>query len=272
MHHKITSIYKELFLAIGIILLVLNFIGIFIENKIHPKVANINIHKNNLYFKERDQAKERVKKLNLKKMGSLDVSELNQLFAKSIVHFWPDYNHFSIYENWLLYFIQKTEVGLTNNNFFGNHERLDWEKTWESGFGLCSQISIALYDYLIENGQQAYLVALDGHVVVSTIINGNSYIMDPDYNVVFKANIKEIEPDINRIKDKYLSAGYSSSLVENIVEKYNTSENNKLLSIWDYYPKYLIFSHFMSFLKWVLPALFVSLFFFRKQSFYLLLK
>ena len=214
------------------------------ENKTHSEVRNVSIHKNNLNFKERHQAKETLKKINLKDMDSFDVSELNELFAKSVVHFWPDYNYFSVYENWLLYLIQKTESNMTDNNFFGKHERLDWEKVWQSGFGLCSQISLALYDYLIKNGQKAYLVALDGHVVVSTIINGN------------------------RIKEKYLSAGYSPSLVKNLVNIYNTQDNNKLVSLWGYYPTYLIFFHFIYFLKWFIPVLFISNFYFPRSKFY----
>ena len=81
--------------------------------------------------------------------------------------------------------------------------------------------------------------------------------MDPDYNVVFAGTFKDLPKITNRIRKTYSAAGYSDELVKNIVETYESGENNTSKNLWQYYPKYLLFYYFMEILKWLLPSIII---------------
>lgn len=252
---KTTQIFS-LLLALG--LLSVNIIGIFKENDTLEKIKGIKEHKIDLNFENRTDATSFLKKFEFNGLEEKEVKKLNKVFAESIVHFWPRYNYFSIYENWIIYFLQRAERLLElKKPVFGGHERISWEKVLESGFGLCSQASIALYDYLVENKQEAKIIGLHGHVVVELRLDKKNFIMDPDYNVVFAGTFEDLSKITDKIRRAYSASGYSDELVKKIVEKYESDKNNSSKNLWQYYPKYFLFYYSMELLKWLLPSVII---------------
>ena len=257
---------QMMIVLLGMMLLVINSVNFFTESKTHVSIENTQNHKTNLNFENRQKAILHLKEFEFDGLEERELIKLNKYFAESIVHFWPSYNYISIYENWIIYLFQQTEHLMKfKNPIFGSHERLGWQKVLESGFGLCSQASIALYDYLVEKNQKAKIVGLHGHVVVELMGDKTNFIMDPDYNVVFAANFEDLPNMKNIIQNAYREKGYSKELVRNIVEIYITGENNSSGSLWEYYPKYLLFYYIMEILKWLLPSVTIIYYAFRIQ-------
>ena len=250
---KIVKIFACLFCTLC---LSTNIYGLFFKSELNPYISNTKIHKVDLNFEKRLSDKHELNEMAFNKIQFDQVIRLNKLFAESIVHYWPDYNYFYLGENWIIFSLQRIErLFGSQNNFFGNHERFKWERVVETGFGLCSQISMALYDFLTKKNQGASIIALNGHVVVGATINEESYILDPDYDVVIRGRLSDIQSNSMLIKKAYRDRGYSESLSNEIVKIYSTTSDNTENTLWEYYPKYMLFYYSTEVLKWLLPIL-----------------
>ena len=65
----------------------------------------------------------------------------------------------------MIYLFQNIELRLKRENpFFLNIERFDWERVIQSGYGYCSQATLALYDFFRERGQKSEIISIYGHV------------------------------------------------------------------------------------------------------------
>ena len=124
-------------------------------------------------------------------MFKQDLKRINYLFAGSIKNFWPDSNFIEFSENWIIFFLQRISL-LAEKEKILKIERFKWNKIIERGYGLCSQSSLALYDFLKRNNFNPLLVSLGDHVVVNLASGEKNYILDPDYNVIFEIELLEI--------------------------------------------------------------------------------
>ena len=252
------KIFKLTLLFCWAFLLCSNVFGLFDDNKIPQKIRDTKFHKIGLNFEDREKVRNELRELTFNDMNADQVIDLNRLFAGSIVHYWPSYNYFHFTENWIIFSLQRFEILVNSKNkYFGKHERVSWEKVIESGFGLCSQVSIALYDFLVQKNQKASIIGLNGHVVVGASINKESYILDPDYDVVLKGDLSYIQKRPQLIKDAYSSRGYDEQLVSDIVKLYISTYDNSENTLLEYYPKYVLFYYLTEILKWLLPLFFI---------------
>ena len=125
-----------------------NTIGVFFPNSTHNEIAKTKIHKNKLEF---DNSASKISMLNNFDINNLDQNsarKLNEAFAESLVLYWPrNKNFFSPFEDWIMYAIQKVEHHIAPFVFFTNLERHKWRKIIQSGYGLCSQQTLAMYDF-----------------------------------------------------------------------------------------------------------------------------
>ena len=138
-------------------------------------------------------------------------------------------------------------------------ERFNWERIIERGYGLCSQISLAMYDYFQKNNLNSLILSLGGHVVIEFKDGDKSYILDPDYNVVINGDLNTIYANSDLIQEAYTYAGYNKNVIESLSEIYTSRENNKVVSRYEYYPKLTKFYYLVNLLKWLIPILIIML-------------
>ena len=112
---KATSIY--FLVALGGALLIVNLYGLFQPIPIYEEIKDISLHKQNLIKEPSNKTIEFLKSISLETMDEDGINQINEAFAKSIIHYWPEErNKFYIYENWMIYLFQNIELMLKREN------------------------------------------------------------------------------------------------------------------------------------------------------------
>ncbi len=182
---------------------------------------------------------------------------MSDLINHAMAHYWKDegiekyHLRVPLWENYILYF-----MGFIKPAEYRKYEFRTYKKIIERGVGICSQPSIALKDLLNENGIEADLWDIAGHVVVRTTFNdGSAYILDPDYGQYAPFDIPEIENDPELVRPYYEDQNdvYAPHLKEHrttdsLVELYGKEGNN-------IYYMDRSFERFSYLAKWILPLL-----------------
>ena len=252
------NILKKVALYFSLGILFTNFYGyIFPLNSYIDEGSKI-FHKNKIPFLEPHSTKVDLKKIDLKNISEKDIREINYLFAGSVKHYWPKVNLFEFSENWIIFFLQRIELQTKQNKTL-KLERFNWEKIIERGYGLCSQISLAMYDYFQKNNLNSLILSLGGHVVIEFKDGDKSYILDPDYNVVINGDLSTIYSNSDLIQEAYTYAGYNNNVIESLSEIYTSREDNKVVNRYEYYPKLTKFYYLVNLLKWLIPILIIML-------------
>lgn len=198
---------------IGTLLLSLNIAGLFLSLH-NPEIR----HEDGVLFKDDITLDHRDVTRRISRSVGEDVqaylSRLNQLINNGIAHYWRDegaekYNlRIPVWENYLLF-----AARFLKPDTFGRYEYLDYHKAIERGVGFCSQQAIIVTGILNDNGVEAQIVGLSGHVVLRAEVRADTWhVLDPDYGVSIPHDIDEIRknPDLVRqyyadIEDSYLS-------------------------------------------------------------------
>ncbi len=258
---------KFFFLSLAILLLGLNIYGLIQPIPTYKAIKNISLHKQNLIRGPKSRTIQLLRSVSLESIEKIGVYKLNEAFARSIIHYWPEKrNYFYIYENWLIYFLQKIESRFRiEKTYFTNIERFDWERVIQSGYGYCSQVTLALYDFLKEKGQKSDIIAVNGHVLLGTSFFEDYYLMDADFNVVIKASVEEIYNNPKIVEEAYRNAGQDIGKAKTISDMFASQEDNWIGSRDDYYPMLSNFYLIANFLKWALPMLLLSFMFLRNS-------
>ena len=252
------NILKKVALYLSLVILLTNFYGYIFPLKTYKDESSKVFHKNKIPFLEPHSTKNDLKKIDLKNISEKDLREINYLFAGSVKHYWPKVNFFEFSENWIIFLLQRIELQTKQNKTL-KLERFNWEKIIERGYGLCSQISLAMYDYFQKNNLNSLILSLGGHVVIELQDGDKSYILDPDYNVVINGDLNSIYANSNLIQEAYTYAGYNRKVIESLSEIYTSRENNMVVSRYDYYPKLTKFYYLVNLLKWLTPILIIML-------------
>ena len=250
------NILKKVALYFSLGILIANFYGYIFPLKPYITDNSKVFHKNKIPLLEARLAKINLKKIDLKNVSEKDLREINYLFAGSVKHYWPAVNLFEFSENWIIFFFQRIELQIKTNKTL-KLERFNWEKIIERGYGLCSQISLAMYDFFQKNNLNSLILSLGGHVVVQFKDGNRGYILDPDYNVVINGDLNSLYANSDVIEEAYTSAGYNRNVAENLREIYTSRENNVVVGRYDYYPKLTKFYYLVNLLKWLIPILII---------------
>ena len=253
-----TNILKKVALYFSFGVLLANFYGYIFPLKTYLDESSKVFHKNKIPLLEPRSTKIDLKKIDLKNISEKDLIEINYLFAGSVKHYWPTFNLFEFSENWIIYILQRIELQIKKNKTL-KLERFNWERIIERGYGLCSQISLAMYDFFKKNNLNSLILSLGGHIVIEFKDGDRSYILDPDYNVVIDGDLNSIYANSDIIEEAYKSAGYNRSVIENLREIYMSKEDNMVGSRNDYYPKLTKFYYLVNLLKWLIPILIIIL-------------
>ena len=252
------NILKKVALYFSLGILLANFYGYIFPLKTYLDESSKVFHKNKIPLLEAYSTKVDLKKIDLKNISEKDLREINYLFAGSVKHYWPTVNLFEFSENWIIFFLQRIELQTKTNKTL-KLERFNWEKIIERGYGFCSQISLAMYDFFRKNNLNSLILSLGGHVVIEFKDDDKSYILDPDYNVVINADLNSIYANPDVIEEAYMSAGYNRNNIEILRKIYTSRENNMAVSRYDYLPKLTKFYYLVNLLKWLIPILIIML-------------
>lgn len=261
------QILKKIIFQLSFVILLVNIYGTFLPLSPYFTENSNMIHKNNIPLLESQQTKKNLRDLDLEDISKQDLKRINYLFAASIKNFWPDSNFIEFSENWIIFLIQRISL-LAEKEKILKIERFKWNKIIERGYGLCSQSSLALYDFLKRNNFNPLLVSLGGHVVVNLNSGGKNYILDPDYNVIFETELSNLYFNSDIIDKAYKSAGYPKNVV-NILEKiYLSKEDNWIGTRSEFYPDLTKFYYLVYFFKWFIPILIITFLKFNEVSRY----
>ncbi|MBI1923541.1 hypothetical protein HYR99_04745 [Candidatus Poribacteria bacterium] len=141
--------------------------------------------------------------------------KINDAINKGIAHYWRKEGidkyklRVPIYENYLLFL-----ASYLYPSVYERYEFRNYRQALERGVGLCSQHAFILVGFLRENGIRCEPVGLSGHVVVTAQVdksNDTWWILDPDYGVVIKQSLDEIEKNPEIIRPYYAEKGYDKN-------------------------------------------------------------
>lgn len=154
---------------------------------------------------------------------------VNRAIDRSVVHYWGtaeeeyypegiDKFHLRvpIYENYILYF-----MSYINPNYYLRYTFTDYHLAIERGVGWCDQKTIIFIDIMDSQNIESRMIIMPEHVVATALVDPKTdewWVFDPDYGVVIKHNIQDIERNPELIRDDYIHRGYSNQTVDNFVE------------------------------------------------------
>lgn len=218
--------YEFALFLVGLFLLTVNVVNFFIPLK-NPKVYNKKLDfpfNTTISYKEALAQLEKLDKNDKKEY----VTKANEIFNREIAHYWKDkgikkYNlRVPFYENYFLF-----SLSFIFPDEFQKYQFCNYQKALERGVGLCSQLAIAITDFLNKKGIETLMVGLDGHVVATTKVGENEWwIIDPDFDVVIPYDLKFLEKNSDIVKEYYRDRLASDGVSEaEIADLYGESGN-----------------------------------------------
>jgi hypothetical protein len=98
--------------------------------------------------------------------------------------------HVPIWENWALHLLGLVDARTRRYTFWNAHKHL------ERGIGLCGDLSAVLVAFLRENGLDARVASVAGHVVATAEVEPGVWrLYDPDYGLVIPHSLQAVEAD-----------------------------------------------------------------------------
>ena len=253
---------------LGMILLVLNIIGLFRSLRNEELYSEITPYKDDISirFEEAKKLWDREENESVKDFAA----RATMLVNKSMAHYWRNegikkYNmRVPLWENYIL----RIKQWITGRK---KYEFRNYKKVIERGVGICSQPCIGLKYLLNANGIEADLWDLQQHIVVGvTFYDETEYTLDPDYGYVIPVAVRGLQGNPDLVRQVYMHHDnvYASHITEHkhtddIVKMY-TQEGNHI-----YYMK-KSFEDFSYITKWIFPLLlilpYLSTLFIRKKA------
>jgi hypothetical protein len=238
----------------GILLLLINIFGLMKSMRHHDLYTEENTGRLNDVTIKLEDAKKQLARME----GESDrefALRVNDVVSKSMSHYFKNegkkkYNlRVPLRENFLLFLVNSFKED-------NRYEFRNYKKGLERGVGLCSSHSIVVKGVLLDNGIQAQLWDIAGHVVVRAKVSEDEwYILDPDYGLYVPHDIAEIEadPEITRPSYANLAALYKPEYddpytTDKVVELYGKEGNH----IYTYDARFEKFSYIAI---WVIPFL-----------------
>ncbi len=226
--------FKKLLFFFGALLLGINIVGLFKTMRdpaIHSeqntkRVSDITIKYPNI----KDQL---VRKDHETDKGFAE--RVTYVVANGMLHYWKGggmtpktggmskYNlRVPVWENYLLW-----APSVIKGKEYPGYEFSNYKKDLERGIGLCSTASIVLKGVLNENGIDASLWDIAGHVVVRVKVDDNEWwILDADYGVVVPYDTAAIQADPEIVRPSY--ADLASKYKPNAPDPYTTDNVVKI--------------------------------------------
>ena len=238
--------FSALFIATGVLLLMINLIGRFHYTTIDagsdhlmddiPRSVTEQEFWRNAFQREAESLEEYL-------------DRFTELVGKRMLRIDSRYTQPTFFENWILWLYAKN---LTH------YEWSDTERAVRLGGGYCSQNAIVFNNVLRDQDINSRIIQLGGHVLNEVLVNGKWRVYDSDFRVVFHASLRELEQRPERVYEAYLRAGRSASEAENWKKIFASDADN-----WHYKKtrlyreeKYVIEVAAL-YLIWILPVVLI---------------
>jgi hypothetical protein len=259
LHETPIAIFKSMkglklsLLIAGLVLLILDFSGMFLSLRNDDLTHEITPYKNDISLSFPEARKQWHREA--RETDRDFALRMNRLVNQSMAHYWKDEGirkyHMQIpfRENYILALKQR----LSGEK---KYEFINYRKAIERGVGICSQPCIALQDLLFRYGIKSVLWDLKGHVVVeASFSDGSFYMLDPDYGKFVPLGMAEIQANPELVRESYKDQDsvYNVHLTQHkhtndIVDLYEKDGNHV-------YKMDKSFEDFSYIAKWLLPLL-----------------
>ena len=225
-------VLKNILFGLGLLLLLINLTGL-VKSMRHPDLyTEENTGRLNDVTIELAEAKKQL----LRKENESDKDfalRVNDIVSKSMSHYFKNegkkkYNlRVPLRENYILFLVNSFKED-------NRYEFKNYKKGLERGVGLCSSHSIVVQGVLLDNGIEAQLWDIAGHVVVRARVSEEEwYILDPDYGLYVPYDIAAIEadPEITRPSYEHMADLYKPEYddpytTDKVVELYGKEGNH----------------------------------------------
>lgn len=239
---KIQAGLANLFIVLGAGLLTINLIGLFV----YTEIDNANQHVTDRHPRTIDEG-EFWSKAFKRDDEPLDVYavRLTGLVSNWMLLIKPEYTKPTIFENWILWAWAIKE---------GYYEWIDTKKAVRLGGGFCSQHAIVFNNILRDQGIEARILALEGHVLNEVKINGAWRVYDSDFNVSFDESLRTLESKPEKVYEVYRRSGISHEQAAYIKGIYKSHADNwHYLTSIRYSPRQYVLEKVSFVLIWVIP-------------------
>ena len=241
--------------VLGLALLLINVFGLFKSLRNEELYSEITPYKDDISIRF-EEAKDQWNRKENETDKDFAV-RVNMLVNHSMAHYWRDEGmkkhniRVPVWENYILNLYR-----FVKPDFYRKYEFRNYKKAIERGVGICSQPSRALKGILNDNGIEAEIYDLAGHVIVPVKFkDGTGYVMDPDYGRYVPYDIEAIEANPELVRETYSDQNdvYASHVTEHkvtddIVDMYEKAGNHV------YYMD-ISFENFSYIAIWIIPLL-----------------
>jgi len=235
-------------IAVGVSLLLTNFIGFYNYTSINEKTNHILDDKKNRISEEEFWGNAYIR--NQESKGDY-LNRLTKLVHDRIIYI--DYSNTkpTFYENYILWIYATYKNG---------YEWKDTKKAVRLGGGLCSQHAIIFNNILEDQKITTRILHLNGHVVNEAFTDGKWQVYDSNYNVTFDASINDLEKKPLEVYKKYRSADrpelesiHWSSIYGSAIDNWHYKTSFR------YSPIGYTLELVSFYLIWMLPLIFISI-------------
>ncbi len=249
-------------IAVGLFLSTLNVAGLVTAIPEHP-IADVKTHKHGLKHLSYADALEALSRIDPGLPANERLARVNEIIAARVVHYWPNPGQtdrrvmHSPLENWYMALVQRAEAWLAKSGLakidLARVGRRDHRDILAKGVGLCGMAALAVVDHLNEQGADAKILALGGHVVGYVSLEGRNFILDPDKAVLISDVETPPKRSVPQILAAYANAGYDSARIAKL-ERIYTKSAMKLLTQERFQGRWRRTLFWANILKWLIPA------------------
>jgi hypothetical protein len=250
------KIFKKVIFLLGIFLLLINIYGLF-KSLRNPEIytEQDTWFVSDIILKYPQIINELVRKGH--EPDKDFAVRMNRNVHNGIMHYWENEGltkyHLTVpvWNNYLLY-----AASYIDPKEYRKYEFSNYKRNLERGVGLCSTHSIVLKGILHDNGIDAGLWDIAGHVVLRTRVDKNEWwILDPDYGIVVPYDTAAIQanPEVVYASYKNMNSLYKPEIKihytpEHLVELYGR-EGNHIYTVDNW------FEYFSYWAIWIIPVL-----------------
>lgn len=243
----------DILLAQGWLLILLSISGMVLDPVVPPERPG---KPGRDYYGVRDDFSDpdidRLKTLLERGAPDFDLETVNQTVFAALRH--SDQRSLQPHENWLLWLLGTAHPPLAKTQI---PERIVAGK-----LGLCSDAVLVLNSIAQRSGVSARVVGLNGHVVAEVKTERGWQIADPDYGMVFPADLDTLESgDGPAIIAAALGAkGFDNHMINLYSGYYQSTEDNTAMAVWEVPSQRLYWAEITAeWLKWIIPACLIIL-------------
>jgi hypothetical protein len=183
---------------------------------------------------------------------------MTKLISSSLMHiqwtqFEPEkFNQIvPLWENYILFFMGK----LSGIPEYERYHFASYERSIKRGIGVCGDASMILSQLLDQQGIKNSIVSYPKHVIVSAQIEGNEWVLDPDFGVVISSPLDDLSKT-KSVELAYLNEGYTPDDLASVMDAFD-DPYQKWRGVSEFITNKYYFEKVSYFLKWFIPLVLI---------------